>query len=178
MTDKIKKTPELDPFFLQGPRQSNTYFHQRFLSTSPLHPSRNTTAAEPHVASIQLHASPLAATPLLPFHHITGSTTAVVAKSTQHATPSPHTAFVWKHSALPLPAHPVNPITALPSPPEASAMANAQADSAELAAEALRIARQFRWLIGRPRRTETMVKARRRRTSRAVRIRRVVEAEE
>jgi hypothetical protein len=57
-------------------------------------------------------------------------------------------------------------------------MANAQADSAELAAEALRMARQLRWLIGLPRRTEMMVKARRSRTSRAVRMRRVVEADE
>jgi hypothetical protein len=57
-------------------------------------------------------------------------------------------------------------------------MANAQADSALLAAEALRIARQERWLIGRPRRTERIVKVSRRRKSRAVRIRRVVEAEE
>jgi len=120
----------------------------------------------------------LAPTPLLPFHHITGSTTPEVAKSTQHATPNPHTAFVWKHSALPLPAHPVNPITALPSLPDASAMAKAQADSAELAAEALRIARQLRWLIGRPSSTETMVKASRSRASRAVRIRSVVLAEE
>lgn len=120
----------------------------------------------------------MAPTPLLPFHHITGSTTPEVAKSTQHATPNPHTAFVWKHSALPLPAHPVNPITALPSLPDASAMAKAQADSAELAAEALRIARQLRWLIGRPSSTETMVKASRSRASRAVRIRSVVLAEE
>jgi hypothetical protein len=36
----------------------------------------------------------------------------------------------------------------------------------------------LRWLIGRPSRTETMVKARRSRVSRAVRIRRVVLAEE
>jgi len=57
-------------------------------------------------------------------------------------------------------------------------MAKAQADSAELAAEALRIERQSRWLIGRPSRTETTVKVRRSRKSRAVRIRRVVEAEE
>jgi hypothetical protein len=57
-------------------------------------------------------------------------------------------------------------------------MANAQADSAELAAEALRMARQLRWLIGRPRRTEMMVKAKRSRASRAVRMRRVVEADE
>jgi hypothetical protein len=57
-------------------------------------------------------------------------------------------------------------------------MANAHADSAELAAEALRMARQLRWLMGRPRRTEMMVKARRSRASRPVRMRRVVEAEE
>jgi hypothetical protein len=57
-------------------------------------------------------------------------------------------------------------------------MANAHADSAELAAEALRMARQLRWLMGRPRRTEMMVKARRSRVSRPVRMRRVVEAEE
>jgi hypothetical protein len=69
-------------------------------------------------------------------------------------------------------------MTAQPSPPEARAIANAQADSAELAAEALRIARQSRWLIGRPRRTEMMVKASRSRASRPVRMRRVVEAEE
>jgi hypothetical protein len=72
----------------------------------------------------------------------------------------------------------VRPITALPSLPEARAIANAQADSAELAADALRMVLQLRWLMGRPRRTEMMVKARRSRASRPVRMRRVVEAEE
>lgn len=124
-----------------------------------------------------LQASPLIGTPFLAFHHMTGSTIVLVANSTHNATPRPQTALVWKHSALPLPAHPVSPITALSSFPDARAMAKAHADSAELAADALRIERQFRWLMGRPRRTEMMVKARRRRKSRAVRIRRVVEAE-
>jgi hypothetical protein len=40
------------------------------------------------------------------------------------------------------------------------------------------MARQLRWLIGRPRRTEMMVNASRSRASRPVRMRRVVEAEE
>lgn len=128
--------------------------------------------------SLLSYASPLRGTPFLAFHHMTGSTTVLVANRMHSATPSPQTALVWKHSALPLPAQPVRPITALPSLPDASAMAKAHADSAELAAEALRMARQLRWLIGLPSRTEMMVKARRSRPSRAVRMRSVVEAEE
>jgi len=69
-------------------------------------------------------------------------------------------------------------MTALPSPPDASAMANAHALSALLAALALWMALQERWLRGLPRRMETVRKVVRRSKSRAVRIRRVVEAEE
>lgn len=101
-TEVKGKTPELLPnhFTEDQQYQSDTPSHHTHTHTPPFSspfskPSPYYQPTRHLIRPQQPHqASPLTPTPLLPFHQITGSTTPLVAKSTQSPTPNPQTAFV------------------------------------------------------------------------------------